>query len=431
MYRASRSLIALSVLGLCGDALANGRYPATTSVHGRPADPQSIYLAATFGLLISHDDGAHFYWICEEAIGYGGTFDPKYRIGPTGTLFATTFNGLSISRDQGCTWAYAGGVIAGQWIDAVDVASNGAVWAATSTGGMPNDVFLSHDDGATFASVGLLDDRAWWKSVVAAPGDPQRVYVGGYTVSREPAIVLFYRTDDEGVGWTPLPTDEIALAAAPSFLFEAVDPKNPDVVYGRSVGVNPPVGDRLYRSDDAGLHWTSILDTTDSITGFVIRSDGSLLAGTIADGVHLSTDRGMTWTTPAQQPKMACVSERSDGTLLACGANWKPDMFALGRSADGQQWAPVMRFGDITAPLACPAGSVQRDTCEAKKWPSIREQFGIGTPDAGVPAMSDGGIAPPEEKGCCDGGAGAASAPLAAAVAMILVGLTRRRRSRP
>ena len=55
----------------------------------------------TFGLLVSHDDGAGFYWVCEQNIGYEGTFDPKYRIGANGDIYATTFEGLRVSRDGG------------------------------------------------------------------------------------------------------------------------------------------------------------------------------------------------------------------------------------------------------------------------------------------------------------------------------------------
>jgi hypothetical protein len=61
-------------------ALANGRPPLTNGIHFQPGDNQSLYAATTFGFLVSHDDGCSFRWICEQNIGYGGTFDPKYRI---------------------------------------------------------------------------------------------------------------------------------------------------------------------------------------------------------------------------------------------------------------------------------------------------------------------------------------------------------------
>ena len=88
-------------------ALADGRAPLTNGVHFQPGDDRSIYVATTFGLLISHDDGCSFRWVCEQNIGYAGTFDPRYRIASDGAIFATTFTGLRVSRDGGCSFTTA------------------------------------------------------------------------------------------------------------------------------------------------------------------------------------------------------------------------------------------------------------------------------------------------------------------------------------
>src|SRR5882672_5662843 len=126
-------------------AHANGRPPTTNGVHFRPGDSHSLYVATTFGLLISHDDGCSFRWICEDNLGYAGTFDPKYRIARDGTLFATTFTGLRVSRDGGCSFTTAtaervagdAGRIADKWIDAIDIGPTGDVWVATADSGKP------------------------------------------------------------------------------------------------------------------------------------------------------------------------------------------------------------------------------------------------------------------------------------------------------
>ena len=117
------------LLGLAGGTVfANGRPPATNGVAFHPADPQTILIRSTFGLLISKDDGCSFHWVCEKAIGYGGEFDPKYAVSVDGTLFATTFEGLRVSRDGGCTWVTATSEaplgptkISDLWIDALDI----------------------------------------------------------------------------------------------------------------------------------------------------------------------------------------------------------------------------------------------------------------------------------------------------------------------
>ena len=89
-----RSLAAVAAVLCPAVALANGRPPLTNGVHFQPGDNHSLYVATTFGLLVSHDDGCSFRWICEQNVGYGGTFDPKYRIAADGTIFATTYTGL-------------------------------------------------------------------------------------------------------------------------------------------------------------------------------------------------------------------------------------------------------------------------------------------------------------------------------------------------
>jgi MYXO-CTERM domain-containing protein len=120
---------------------------------------------------------------------------------------------------------------------------------------------------------------------------------------------------------------------------------------------------------------------------------------------------------------MACVGERSDRTLLACGANWSPDNFALGRSSDGAAWSKIFRFVELAGPLSCPAGTIQHDVCEVVLWRTLQSQLGI--PDAPV---ADAGTAVPAPGGCgcAASGAGAAAVGLALAVAAGL-GLRRRR----
>src|SRR4051812_35205254 len=187
---AMRWLAAATWLWLCSYpalALGDGRAPLTNGIHFQPGDARSIYVATTFGLLVSHDDGCSFRWICEQSLGYGGTFDPKYRIARDGTIFAATYAGLRVSRDGGCsfTTATAGappgspGRIADAWIDAIDLAPTGDVWVATANSGSSSAVYRSTDGGETFAPSGLASPTIWWKSVAVAPSRAARVYVTG------------------------------------------------------------------------------------------------------------------------------------------------------------------------------------------------------------------------------------------------------------
>src|SRR5690349_20460871 len=101
--------VAAAVARLGRVAWARGRPPAPPSGHVRPGNDQDVYVATTFGFLISHDAGCRFRWVCETAVGYSGTYDPKFRIAHDGTIYATTTDmGLRVSRDGGCEFTTAG-----------------------------------------------------------------------------------------------------------------------------------------------------------------------------------------------------------------------------------------------------------------------------------------------------------------------------------
>ena len=60
-------------LGWSAVAGANGRPDATSTLHFQQGNPQNIAAGMTFGLLLSHDGGATWSWMCEAAVmAYGG-----------------------------------------------------------------------------------------------------------------------------------------------------------------------------------------------------------------------------------------------------------------------------------------------------------------------------------------------------------------------
>src|SRR6476659_2253715 len=94
---------AIAVLLLSTPAAANGRDPYTSSIHFKRGAETNIVAGMTFGVVQSHDNGATWQWMCEQAVGYGGMYDPDYEYTSTGAIFATTFDGLKVMRD-GCSF---------------------------------------------------------------------------------------------------------------------------------------------------------------------------------------------------------------------------------------------------------------------------------------------------------------------------------------
>jgi hypothetical protein len=177
------ALASLIVVALAAQAGANGRPAGTSTLHFRAGHPSDIVAGLTFGLVISHDGGATWQWMCEAAVGYGGMYDPDYSYTSSGALFATTFNGLKVNRD-GCNFDQTTlGTCSGSqctFVSQDELAPDMSLIAAAAD---PTDakIYKSTNDGMTFpssASPGLPND--WWQSVIIPSNNASDVFVSGY-----------------------------------------------------------------------------------------------------------------------------------------------------------------------------------------------------------------------------------------------------------
>lgn len=434
-----RALVAAS-LTFATFASANGRAPITNGVTLAPNDPSMVLVRTTFGLLISRDAGCSFRWVCEQDIGYGGTFDPTYAIAADGTIFATTFSGLRVSHDGGCSFTTATsqlpagspGRIADIWVDALAIAPTGDVWVATAESGQSNDVYRSTDNGVTFTAMNQASATIFWKSIAVAPSDPQRVYVAGYELTPAPAGHLFSTTNG-GATWTPAPLTGVMVAAAPQLTIAAVDPTDAQKLFLVSGASNGDTGDRLYRSVDGGATFTEVLTTTEPIAGVVIKDATTVLVANGKGGTFRSTDAGASFAAVAGAPELGCIGKRADGSLIGCATNWDPDFMAVAASTDATQWQKVFRFIEIGGPLACPAGTAGHDVCDVQMWPSLRDQFGATGPTCPTatdfPAMGADITDPGSSSGCCDAGDGSPVGATLLAIGTCVLALRRKQRA--
>jgi photosystem II stability/assembly factor-like uncharacterized protein len=446
---AGAGLATVIAAATAGASLANGRPPATTNVRFPPDSTETIYVPVTFGVLRSTDGGESFEWLCEQAVGYTGIFDPDYAVSAEGDIYATTFDGLRVSHDGGCTFeTLTNGLDPSMFVSDVEIGSDGRVWLTTSTGAGQNDLFVS-TDGQSFTSAGLFEERAWWLSVRISRFDPDRIYITGFLPSDRqndiPAAAMLSRSVDGGKRWEELSVADFAFGNRRDVYLLDTSPTNPDIVFARVVGAVDRFGDALYRSTDGGVSWTNVAEFADGISSFLIRPDGMTVIAASINGcpgdeqpdmkgcVRISHDAGETWGLAAEQPRLACIGERSDGTLFGCGANWEPDFFALGSSQDGEHWEKVYRFSETAGPLECPAETEQAQ-CAAELWPDLCAMLGICAPpvdggaiaaDASEPGDGGGG-----DGGCCrvGGGADASWVPGLLATLLFLGWQNRRRR---
>lgn len=265
-----------ALLFSAGNALANGRFPATNAVVVQPGNPKTMALRATYGLLISKDEGNNWDWICERAIGFSGNEDPSLVLTDSGAIVVGTFSGMSVSTDGGCHWSHDA-----SWpTNVIDLtirptASN-RIYAVTNAYSKMTDagsnlyasqLFISEDAGAHWTIHSSFDPTLLIDSIEVAPNDPKRAYVSAVRDSRGVLLV----SDDDGAHWKE---HEIKLISPERGVYiAAVDPKNASRIYVRTASTETG---RVLVSDDAGVSFRQIA-SGGLFQGFALADEGATI----------------------------------------------------------------------------------------------------------------------------------------------------------
>lgn len=433
MGRLARGCVAL--LAFASLAHANGRPPGTSTIQFRRGHDADVVGGMTFGLVISHDGGTTWQWMCEKAIGYGGTYDPHYVYTASGALFATTFDGLKVNRS---TCVFDATMLGTKFVSAVTQGPDGAIYAAVSD---PTDaaIYKSTDDGMTFSAVaspGMIND--WWETIAVAPSDPNRVYLSGYRFDAMAGRVFtLFRSDNGGSTFSPLPVAEFTTTSTSAIDIAGISATNPDVVFARVTFVTGNVSDAIYRSSDGGQTFSKVFEVADSLNSFVVRGNGDIVAGTPTLGFFRSTDGGMTFPPITATPVIhsSCLAESAAGVLWSCAQNFGSEAMGMAASSDALTWTSKLRYQDIQQPVACAPGTDQFDTCQSMIWCTLSAQLGITSQVVSCGALADGkppadaAANPPAKSGCCDAGPGAPGAALGGIAIWLVLSQRRSRRS--
>ena len=430
-------------------AAANGRFPESNQISFSPTDPDLVLLRVTFGLLVSRDRGKTFHWVCEQSIGFSGVEDPMYAVTPSNTVIGTTFQGVTVTRDRACGWAYAGGELAQQvFIDlsANPKAPNDVVVFASSydrqdeAGNIEfkSRVWETRDEGQTFTALpGVFDKKLLGYTIDLAASDPDRIYA---TAVRNPGTAprgFFLTSRDHGTTWEEV---EIPLVGTERSLFiAAVDPTDADRVYIRTsnTGDGPsrlllreatkPIADAGSDAGPPAVTFREIFTATAALLGFALSPDGKkVYIGGPKDGLRVASTTDFSFEQRAAI-EVQCLALQGD-RLWACSS--ERSGFIAGTSTDdGRTFTSAIRFCEIGGPLDCPTGSPTSTLCN-EQWPAQKAVLGCSA-DAAQPSSDAGGPAatPASTSSCgCQTTPAGPWGALAAGIAAITTLLRRRKR---
>jgi len=261
----------------------------------QPGDPSSALIQYQWGgagFVMSHDSAKSFSLVC------GSSISPDFRtdkllsyVSGNGSVYVGGFSGLWRGDKDGCGFAPVD-ALKGRFIAAIsgDPDDLKRMYVTTANGGdmAKNGIFANDGTSDEWTALGPQDaswiqslhvvktssgKRFWETKVFPDPVDPMA------TMPREVVHYVARYSDDEGKTWTEHELNPItqfgAADTAASLRLIAVDPKNPDAIYGiviRSMGAD----DILYspmRGEPGS--WSKIAEVTE-LGGFALTPDGKL-----------------------------------------------------------------------------------------------------------------------------------------------------------
>jgi hypothetical protein len=423
------------VLAFATPSFANGRFPAANQLVVHPGDPNTLIVRATFGLLVSHEQGKNPRLVCDVIIGAAAVVDPGVALFGDGTFLVAAPEGLAVSRDNACSFPFIGGELANQRFIDVSVDHTNPLRALALSATRRDDgtenvrVFETTNAGATWAAISSgLDPNVLVTTLDVAPSNGQRVYLSGNRVVSGKLEGFVGRSDDGGKTFVYATAN---YAKATQIYIAGVDPLDADLLYLRTYFTDAGPSS-LVVSRDGGKTFEIALTIQSNMSGFALSPDGSRVAiaglqtGVTVAARPLGPDAGplsMTFEEHSPLP-MRCLGWTGNklfgcgsGVPLGCGNG--DGQFLLGSSEDeGRTWNTVIPLmADIGAPNPdCADDTPSKKVC-GPIYPTLQKlltcpyvKLDAGTKDAAPEAGDAGTTKPPPDN--CDCGVVGSPAPI-------------------
>ena len=388
------SLALLSLLTVAAPARAHDGPVEVTSLHARGATERM--LGTTFGIVHRPEGSDTWEVVCSEATGWSDNVRGAFHLGSHGTMYVGSPHGLSVSRDNGCSWTEvpelkATGVseIRGHPTDPQ------RLFALTGKFNQDNGVFRSDDGGATFPTPVLSERELYFSGLRFAPSQPDRAWISAWYFSPQRAVL--YRSDDGGDSFTELTVTGVVPFSG--FTLLAVHPEDPDVLFAQAF---ENFEYHLLRSTNGGQSFGFVASDARVFRSVHFSADAQTVWAA-AERLHRSDDGGETFARVDSPLRAGCVGgfgPETGGTTsadeaFACGFMLQ-DGWALAKVDAMGGVEPTLRFEEIEE-RQCPAGTPGRDVCRPL-WPALAIALGKAEamPDGGTPGDGDGGVEGPD-----------------------------------
>lgn len=388
------ALVFVTLASTFSTANANGRFPQAQAIVTPPgSDGSTVYLRATFGILVSRDAGKSWRWICERALGYTGSWDPPIAATRGGRLWVGLEGGL-VSTLDGCT-VDASTPLAGEQIKDLTTDPTGqTLWALTGAPDKRGAVWrlaLDAVGAGTWERMGVLPENIHPMTIEVAPSRTSRIFVTAQPYGEVRGWL--WTSDDSGKTFTVEKND---LAHVGPLFIAAVDPRDPNRVLLRHLHTT---GSTVLVTTDRGKTFKETLSMTSAMFGFTKSEDGQTLyaaSGLASDGIFRSTDGGEHFERVSNHGVL-CLHDAPGGRLFICENPFTLGAQAIALSSDqGRTVTALAAFSDIQGAVSC-GSSAGKSAC-ADAWPETRAQFvsaDAGRRDGGTRATT-----PPAHKSC-------------------------------
>ncbi len=236
-----------------------------------PSNAGTLVLDTEQGVFRSTDDGATWVSVQPNTTGVGST---ARSLSNPSVLYSVSYGNVSKSTDGGQTWSTPG--VLPPWANAVAISPTDPSIVLLFEYGSQ---YRSTNGGQTYSYSGVPFSIYNGESEIVASPDGSMYAVSGYEG--------LWKSLDGGVIWNMLGTG-VLPSYLPGF---ALSLSNPSVLYGSD-------GSHVYKSTNAGTSWSTVATGTTVIHLAVDPSNPQTVYGTSAanDAVLASTDGGATWT---------------------------------------------------------------------------------------------------------------------------------------